>query len=89
MGAGRRWGLVAGALLVLVGRLGFMLVSTTLRLTLLTCVPSNWVFETARGRFVAARTRDIVVSNDLDDANRISKGVGHYGNLAAEVSTAV
>jgi len=48
MGDGRRWGLVAGALLVLVGRLGFMLVSTTLRLTLLTRAPSHWVFETAR-----------------------------------------
>lgn len=58
-----------------------MLVSTTLRLTLLTCVPSNWVFETARGRFVAARARDIVVSNDLDDANRISKGAGQYAEM--------
>jgi hypothetical protein len=47
------------------------------------------VFETARERSVAARARDIVVPNDLDDANRISKGVGQYGNLAAEVSTAV
>ena len=36
--------------------------------------PVYWLLETARERSVAVRARDIVVPNDLDDANRISKG---------------
>ena len=64
--AGRRWGLVAGALLVLVvAAVGwrFMLASTTLRLTFLTPQPVYWLLETARERSVVARARDIVVPN--------------------------
>ena len=53
--AGRRWGLVAGALLVLVVAAvgGFMLASTTLRLTFLTPNPSTGClkrYENARSQ---------------------------------------
>ena len=40
--------------------------------------PVYWLLETARERSVAVRARDIVVPNDLDDANRISKGASEY-----------
>jgi len=91
MSAERRWGLVAGALLVLVCAIavgvyaGLYNIAADVPHTR----PIYWLFETAREYSVAARSRDIVVPNDLDDANRISKSVGQYGNLAAEVSTAV
>ena len=35
--------------------------------------PIYWLYETIRDRSVAARARDIVVPNDLDDANRIQQ----------------
>jgi mono/diheme cytochrome c family protein len=42
-----------------------------------------WLLETARERSVAARARDIVVPNNLNDANRISKGAGEYEEMCA------
>jgi mono/diheme cytochrome c family protein len=41
-----------------------------------------WLLETVRDRSVAARARDIV-PNDLDDANRISKGAGQYAEMCS------
>jgi mono/diheme cytochrome c family protein len=45
--------------------------------------PVYWLFETARQRSVAARARDIVVPNDLDSADRISKGAGQYAEMCS------
>jgi mono/diheme cytochrome c family protein len=42
-----------------------------------------WLFETVRERSVAARARDVIVPRDLDDANRISKGAGHYAEMCS------
>jgi mono/diheme cytochrome c family protein len=42
-----------------------------------------WLFETLRERSVAARAPDIVVPNDLDDANRISRGAGQYAEMCS------
>jgi mono/diheme cytochrome c family protein len=39
--------------------------------------------ETLRGRSVATRSRDIVVPNDLEDANRISKGASEYAEMCS------
>jgi mono/diheme cytochrome c family protein len=44
--------------------------------------PVYWLLETVRHRSVAARARDIV-PNDLDDANRISKGAGQYAEMCS------
>ena len=83
MSAGRRWGRVAGALLVLVCAIavgvyaGLYNIAADVPHTR----PIYWLFETAREYSVAARSRDIVVPNDLDDANRISKGAGQYAEM--------
>jgi hypothetical protein len=83
--AGRRCGLVAGALLVLLAAAvvviyaGFYNVAADVPHTR----PVYWLFEKARERSVAARSRDIVVPNDLDDANRISKGAGQYAEICS------
>jgi mono/diheme cytochrome c family protein len=45
--------------------------------------PVYWLFETLRERSVAARAPDIVVPNDLDDANRISRGAGQYAEMCS------
>ena len=77
--AGRPWGLVAGALLVLVGAAAAMAIYAGLY-NIAADVPHPqpvyWLYETVRDRSVAARARDIVVPRDLDDANRISTGAG-------------
>jgi mono/diheme cytochrome c family protein len=39
--------------------------------------------ETLRGRSVATRSREIVVPNDLNDPNRISKGAGEYAEMCS------
>ena len=89
MGDGRRWGLVAGALLVLVGRLGFMLVSTTLRLTLLTRVPSNGCLKRHGNAPWQPGHGTLLFQTIWMMRTASQKDVGQYGNLAAEVSTAV
>jgi mono/diheme cytochrome c family protein len=45
--------------------------------------PVYWLFETVRDRSVAAGAHDIVVPNDLDDANRISRGAGQYAEMCS------
>src|SRR4029450_5135329 len=45
--------------------------------------PVYWLLETLRGRSVATRSRDIVVPNDLNDPNRISKGAGEYAEMCS------
>ena len=68
--ARRRWGLVAGALLVLV-----VAAALTIYVGLYNIAadvphpqPVYWLFEKMRERSVAVRARDIVVPTDLDDA---------------------
>ena len=45
--------------------------------------PVYWLLDTIGQRSVVARARDIVVPNDLDDANRISKGAGQYAEMCS------
>jgi mono/diheme cytochrome c family protein len=83
--AGRPWTLVAGALLVL---LGVAAVGTYAGLYNIAAdvphpQPVYWLFETVRERSVAARARDIVVPNDLDESSRISKGAGQYADMCS------
>lgn len=85
LSARRRWGLVTGLLLVLLGTAavgiygGLYNIAADVPHTR----PVSWLFETVRDRSVAAWARDIVVPNDLDDANRISKGAGQYAEMCS------
>ena len=83
--AGRRWSLVAGALLALLGAVavavypGIYNVAADVPHT----QPVYWLFETARDRSIGARARNIVVPNDLSDPARISSGAGQYAEMCA------
>ena len=82
--AGRRWGLMAGALLVLVVAAvgGIYAGLYNIAADVPHTQPVYWLLETARERSVAVRARDIVVPKDLDDANRISERCGRIrGNV--------
>ena len=45
--------------------------------------PVYWLLDTIRHRSVVTRARDIVIPNDLDDANRISKGASEYSEMCS------
>ena len=81
----RRWGLVTGSLLVLLGvaAVGIYAGLYNIAADVPHTRPVYWLFETVRDRSVAARARDVVVPNDLDDANRISKGAGQYAEMCS------
>jgi mono/diheme cytochrome c family protein len=85
MSAGVRWALVAGALLVLVGaaavgiKAGLYNIAADVPHT----QPVYWLLETVRDRSIAARARNIIVPNDLDDSNRISRGAGQYADMCS------
>ena len=83
--AGRRFGLVAVALLVLVVAAvgGIYAGLYNIAADVPHTQPVYWLLETARERSVVARARDIVVPKDLDDANRISKGAGEYAEMCS------
>ena len=83
--AGRRWALVAGALLVLVGAAAVAIYAGLYNIAADVPHPQPvyWLYETVRDRSVAARARDIVVPTDLDDANRISTGAGQYAEMCS------
>ena len=85
MSAGRRWALVAGALLVLVGAAAVGIYAGLYNIA--ADVPHTqsvyWLFETVRDRSIAARARDVVVPNDLNDPNRISRGAGQYADMCS------
>ena len=80
MSAERRWGLVAGALLVLVvaAAIGIYAGLYNIAADVPHTQPVYWLLETVRNRSVASRARDIVVPNDLNDPNLISRGAGQY-----------
>ena len=80
--AGRRWTLVAGALLVLIGAAAVGIYSG-LSADVPHTQPVYWLLETVRDRSVEARARDIVVPNDLKDPNRISRGAGQYADMCS------
>ena len=83
--AGKRWGAVIGTLVVLVGAVvvsiyaGLYNIAADVPHT----QPVYWLLDTIGQRSVVARARDIVVPNDLDDANRISKGAGQYAEMCS------
>jgi len=85
--AGRRWALVAVALLVLIGAaaVGIYAGLYNIAADVPHTQPVYWLLETVRDRSVEARVRDIVVPNDLKDPNRISRGAGNGGPFNSQV----
>jgi mono/diheme cytochrome c family protein len=83
--AGRRWGLVVAALVVLVGAAAVAIYAGLYNIAadVPHTQPLYWLLETVRERSVAARARDIVVPNNLDNANRISKGASEYAEMCS------
>ena len=83
--AGRRWTLVAGALLVLIGAAAVGIYSGLYNIAadVPHTQPVYWLLETIRERSVEARARDIIVPNDLKDPNRISRGAGQYADMCS------
>ena len=83
--AGRRWTLVAGALLVLIGAAAVGIYSGLYNIAadVPHTQPLYWLLETIRERSVEARARDISVPNDLKDPNRISRGAGQYADMCS------
>lgn len=45
--------------------------------------PVAWLLETTRDRSVAARAADLTVPEDLDSAERVAAGAGHYDAMCA------
>jgi mono/diheme cytochrome c family protein len=82
--ARRRWGLLLGAL-VLIGAAALAIYAGLYNIAadVPHSQPVYWLFETVRDRSVAAGAHDIVVPNDLDDANRISRGAGQYAEMCS------
>ena len=83
--AGRRWGLLAGAPLVLLVAAAVAIYAGLYNIAadVPHTQPVYWLLETVRERSIAARARDIIVPNDLEDANRISKGAGQYAEMCS------
>ena len=83
--AGRRWALVAVALLVLIGAaaVGIYAGLYNIAADVPHTQPVYWLLETVRDRSIASRARGIVVPNDLKDATRISKGAGQYADMCS------
>ena len=73
MSAGGRWALVIGALLVLVGAaaVGIYAGLYNIAADVPHTQPVYWLFDTVRERSIAVRARNIIVPNDLDNANRL------------------
>ena len=84
-GTGRRWAIVASALLVLVGVAAIWIYAGLYNIAadVPHTQPVYWLLETIRDRSVAARARDVVVPNDLDDQSRISRGAGQYAEMCS------
>ena len=85
MSAGGRWALVIGALLVLVGAaaVGIYAGLYNIAADVPHTQPVYWLLETVRDRSIAARARNTIVPNDLDDSNRISRGAGQYAEMCS------
>ena len=85
MSAGGRWALVIGALLVLVGAaaVGIYAGLYNIAADVPHTQPVYWLFDTVRERSIAVRARNIIVPNDLDNANRLSRGAGQYAEMCS------
>jgi len=85
MGAGRRWAIVASALLVLVGVAAIWIYAGLYNIAADVPHPQPvyWLLETIGDRSVAARARDVVVPNNLNDPSRISRGAGQYADMCS------
>ena len=85
MSAGGRWALVIGALSVLVGAAAVAIYAGLYNIAadVPHTQPVYWLFDTVRERSIAARARNIIVPNDLDNANRISGGAGQYAEMCS------
>ena len=83
--AGRRWALLAVALLVLIGAaaIGIYAGLYNIAADVPHTQPVYWLLETARDRSISARARDVVVPHDLNDPTRISKGAGQYADMCS------
>src|SRR5262245_21741287 len=83
--AGRRWGLAAVALLVLLGVGAVALYASIYNVSsdVPHTQPLYWLYETVRNRSIASRARDVVVPNDLNDQVRISSGAGQYSEMCS------
>ena len=83
--AGRRWALVAVALLVLIGAaaVGIYAGLYNIAADVPHTQPVYWLLEAARDRSISARARDVVVPHDLNDPTRISKGAGQYADMCS------
>jgi len=82
---GRRWALVAVALLVLIGAaaVGIYAGLYNIAADVPHTQPVYWLLETMRDRSIAARAREVVVPADLNDPTRISKGAGQYADMCS------
>jgi mono/diheme cytochrome c family protein len=80
--AGKRWGLVAGSLLLLVAA-GVAIYAGLYNVGVPHTQPVYWLLDTVRERSVAARAQNIAVPKDLDDAKRISIGAGEYSEMCS------
>jgi mono/diheme cytochrome c family protein len=78
-------GAVAGALLVLVGAaaVGIYAGLYNIAADVPHTQPVYWLFEAVRDRSIAAGARDVVVPNDLNDPNPISRGAGQYADMCS------
>jgi len=85
MGAGRRWAIVASALLVLVGVAAIWIYAGLYNIAADVPHPQPvyWLLETIGDRSVAARARDVVVPKNLNDPSRISRGAGQYADMCS------
>jgi mono/diheme cytochrome c family protein len=85
MSAGRRWGLVAAALLVLTAAVAAAIYAGLYNIAadVPHTPPVYCLLEKVRDRSVAVRARNIITPNDLDDANRISNGAGQYAEMCS------
>ena len=85
MSAGRCWALVAGTLLVLAGAAAVAIYGGLYNIAadVPHTQPVYWLLETVRDRSVAARARNTIVPNDLDDSFRISRGAGQYADMCS------
>ena len=81
----RRWGLLVGALLLLVVAAAIAIYAGLYNVAadVPHTQPVYWLWERMRDRSVGARSQDIVAPNDLNEAGRISRGAGQYAEMCS------
>ena len=83
--AGRRWWLVAWSLLLLLVAVAVAIYAGLYNIAadVPHTQPVYWLLDTVRERSVTARAQNIAVPNNLNDANRISRGAGQYAEMCS------